>query len=230
MKHYQGPFGGIRLPDKLSKDEYGRLFKIMESKSQDSQEARGRIIEHSLKLVVSMANKCTEDTNERDELISLGNIGLIKAVDSFRPSKGYCFSTYAITCIKNEMFMHFRKQKSKFAMEAPLEAPIEPSDNSKPSLPTDKLKAKSKQLKAKVDVARDYDRKFEKEALCKEIGKLPKHKQVVIMLRYGLGKSGETMTQKEIAKMMGKSQSQISKIEKNTLKELGKILRPLLRN
>ena len=171
--------------------------------------ARETLIEHNLRLVAHIIKKYYASDGEQDDLISIGTIGLIKAVDSFDPEKGTRLATYAARCIENEILMHFRALK-RTAGTVSLSDPMENDNEGNPLSLMDLIYTED-------TIADDIDLKRKTTQLYKFLEQMdaPREKEILIR-RYGLYQTGE-MTQREIAKRMGISRSYVSRIEKKAI-------------
>ena len=186
------------------------------SKLNTEQEARSILIEHNLRLVVYIAKKFDNTGVGVEDLISIGTIGLIKAINTFNPVKNIKLATYASRCIENEILMYLRRN-SKTRMEVSIDEPLNVDWDGNELLLSDILGTDD-------DV---ISRKLEDEAeislLGKAISKLTPREQTIIRLRFGLNNAeGEEKTQKEVADLLGISQSYISRLEKRIMKRLKK--------
>lgn len=183
-------------------------------KEQGDEYARNQLIEHNLRLVAHISKKYYSSTNDQDDLISIGTIGLIKAVNTFSYEKGTRFATYAARCIENEILMHFRGVK-KTAGDVYINEPID-SDSDGNSITLMDIFADEESLIDNIDL------KIKAEKLYQLIDKyLEARERTIIQLRYGLG-GRRPLTQREIAKKLGISRSYVSRIEKKALATLKK--------
>ena len=184
------------------------LQKIKEG----DQQARDYFIEHNLRLVAHIIKKYYASYKEQEDLISIGTIGLIKAVGTFDSNKGIRFATYASRCIENEILMHFRGRK-KYAQDLYIQDPID-VDTDGNSLTLMDIMAQD------GDILEDVDRKLKSDRLHSYINQaLDAREQQVIRLRYGLdGKA--PMAQREVAALLGISRSYVSRIEKSAVEKL----------
>ena len=174
--------------------------------------ARNTLIEHNLRLVAHIVKKYYASGCEQDDLISIGTIGLIKAVSTFNSDKGIRLATYAARCIENEILMHFRNLK-KTAQDVYISEPID-TDKEGNALTLIDIIADT------ADVAEEIDTKLKLDKLKVLLSTaLTKRELEIINMRYGLG-GEEELTQKEIAKKLGISRSYVSRIEKATLEKL----------
>ena len=181
------------------------LQKIKEG----DQQARDFFIEHNLRLVAHIIKKYYASYKEQEDLISIGTIGLIKAVGTFDSNKGIRFATYASRCIENEILMHFRGRK-KYAQDLYIQDPID-VDTDGNALTLMDIMAQD------GDILEDVDRKLKSDRLHSYINQaLDAREQQVIRLRYGLdGKA--PMAQREVASLLGISRSYVSRIEKKAV-------------
>ena len=174
--------------------------------------ARSTMIERNLRLVVYIARKFENTGISIEDLISIGTIGLIKAVNSFNPDKNIKLATYASRCIENEILMVLRKT-NRLKMEMSFDEPLSTDWDGNELLLSDILGTEADL------VSRDLDSCIEKEMLYNAIGHLNPREKNIVQLRYGLGSEKEH-TQKEVADMMGISQSYISRLEKRIIEKL----------
>ncbi len=184
--------------------------------SNQPQEARTLLIEHNLRLVVYIAKKFDNTGVGVEDLISIGTIGLIKAINTFNPVKKIKLATYASRCIENEILMYLRRN-NKTKMEVSIDEPLNVDWDGNELLLSDILGTDE-------DVIyRDIEHEVEKNLLDKAIAKLTPREQTIIKLRFGLStKDGKEKTQKEVADLLGISQSYISRLEKRIMKRLKK--------
>lgn len=199
------------FPEPLSAEEETDL--LLRYKKQGDKSARDKLIEHNLRLVAHIVKKYGAQAGaEQDDLISIGTIGLIKAVTTFDSDKGIKLATYAARCIENEILMYFRNMK-KHAGEVFIDDPID-SDSDGNALTLMDI------ISDDVNITDVIDTKIKVEKLKKFLrNSLDTRERVIIELRYGLTERGE-MTQREIAKELGISRSYVSRIEKSTLEKL----------
>ena len=202
-----------KLPPPLKKEE--ELNLLVKAKKGDI-EARNKLIEHNLRLVVFLAKKYENTDTSIEDLVSIGSIGLIKGINTYKIDKNIKLATYASRCISNEILMYLRKNKNKKG-EVSLEEALN-YDAEGNELHLEDV------LGTEIDlVPNEYERKVDKEALDREIISLNKRDKEIMMLRYGLNNKRE-YTQKEVADILGISQSYISRIEKKVIKKLKQIL------
>ncbi len=202
------------FPKPLSKKEEQECIKLME---QGDEKAREKLIEHNLRLVAYIVKKRYSDSDEQEDLISIGTIGLIRAVETFSSSKNINFSTYAGKCIDNQIKMYFRKIKHK-QTEMYLDSPIEVDKDGNPLTIADVFKDLT-------DVSKEVDLRLDLQKLYRYINEtLDERERLIIYNRYGLnstkGVPNKAMTQREVAQKLNISRSYVSRIEKKALKKL----------
>ena len=210
--HYIG--GTEVLPPPLELDEENQ--RISQLGTEDEPRAKAILIEHNLRLVVYIAKKFDNTGVGVEDLISIGTIGLIKAINTFNSDKNIKLATYASRCIENEILMYLRKT-SKNKMEVSIDEPLNVDWDGNELLLSDILGTEE-------DVIyKDLENEVESKLLRKAMEKLGEREKLIINLRYGLSTpSGEEMTQKEVATYLGISQSYISRLEKKIMKRLKK--------
>ena len=212
----QGVFyinGPETLPAPLSREEEEKVFTLLKS---DVAKAREELIVHNLRLVVYIARKFESTGVGIEDLISIGTIGLIKAVNTFCPARNIKLATYASRCIENEILMYLRKFQS-IKNEVSIDEPLNVDWDGNELLLSDILGTDGDVVHQ--DIERDVDRSILLEA----VGRLEGREQTIMELRFGLG-GREEKTQKEVADMIGISQSFISRLEKKIIKGLRKEL------
>ena len=200
--------GAETLPPPLGTAEETRLLR------EGGQENRNKLIVHNLRLVVYIARKFDSAAVNIEDLISIGTIGLIKAVNTFRPDKNIKLATYASRCIENEILMYLRRTarlKSEVSFDEPLNTDFEGNE----LLLSDVMGTSAESVYGGVE-----DR-AEKELLKDALTKLSERERKIMFLRFGLS-GGEEMTQKDVADMLGISQSYISRLEKKIIQRLKK--------
>ena len=199
------------FPPPLRPEEEKELLRRMQNGDTG---AKDRLVEHNLRLVAHIIKKYYSANSDTDELISIGTVGLIKAINTFEGNKGTRLATYASRCIENEILMHFRNQR-KSALDVSFEEPIETDNEGNPL--------------TLIDIVAEEDTILEKICLKNNLKKLiryvneiedPREKEIII-LRYGL-RGTTPLTQNEIAAMFGISRSYVSRIETKALKKLRK--------
>ncbi|MBQ2872478.1 MAG: RNA polymerase sporulation sigma factor SigK [Bacilli bacterium] len=202
------------LPEPLSKEEE---IKYVELSMNNDQAARNKLIEHNLRLVVFLAKKYDNTSTDLEDLVSIGTIGLIKAVNTYRLDKNIKLATYASRCIDNEILMYLRKTKRK-RTEISFEDSLSYDADGNELHLEDVLGTESD------IVTKGLDDELDKSMMLEEIEKLTPRDKEIIELRYGLNGKRE-MTQKDVASLLGISQSYISRIEKKVIKKLKSIIR-----
>ena len=210
--HYIG--GADILPAPLeAKQEQEMIGRLG---GPDEKEARSKLIEHNLRLVVYIAKKFDNTAVGVEDLISIGTIGLIKAINTFNPEKNIKLATYASRCIENEILMYLRRN-SKTRLEVSIDVPLNVDWDGNELLLSDILGTDE-------DVIyRDLETETEKSLLNAAISRLNPREKKIVELRFGLtSEDGEEMTQKEVADLLGISQSYISRLEKKIMKRLKK--------
>ncbi len=202
------------LPPPLDKAEELEYVKKAQNGDMD---ARNKLIEHNLRLVVFLAKKYENTKIDLEDLVSIGTIGLIKGVNTYKLGKNIKLATYASRCIDNEILMYLRKTKKKRS-----EISFEDSLS---------FDADGNELHLEDVLGTDFDivtkgleEKFDRSILYQEVAKLKGRDKDIIEYRYGLNGKKE-MTQKEVASLMGISQSYISRIEKKVIKKLSNIIK-----
>ena len=202
------------LPEPLTKEEE---IKYVELSMKEDEHARNKLIEHNLRLVVFLAKKYDNTGTDLEDLVSIGTIGLIKAVNTYRLDKNIKLATYASRCIDNEILMHLRKikrKKTEVSFEDSLSFDAEGNE-----LHIEDVLGTDKDL-----VNKGLDEELNKNMMLEEIEKLRPRDKEIIELRYGLNQKKE-MTQKDVATLLGISQSYISRIEKKVIKKLKSIIK-----
>ena len=210
--HYIG--GTDILPLPLSSEEEGHAISLLGG-GQD-EEGKKLLIEHNLRLVVYIAKKFDNTGVGVEDLISIGTIGLIKAINTFNTGKNIKLATYASRCIENEILMYLRRN-SKTRMEVSIDEPLNVDWDGNELLLSDILGTDE-------DVIyKDIEDEVEKKLLNKAISRLTERERQIVDLRFGLSsEDGTELTQKEVADMLGISQSYISRLEKKIIKRLKK--------
>ena len=202
-----------KLPPPLSKED--ELKYLVRAKAGD-EEARNILIEHNLRLVVFLAKKYENTTYDIEDLVSIGSIGLIKGINTYKIDKNIKLAIYASRCISNEILMFLRKNKRKKA-EVSLEDALN-YDAEGNELHLEDILGTDADL-----VPNEYEKQVDKEILSIEIEDLPDRDKEIMTLRYGLNNTKE-YTQKEVAEMLGISQSYISRIEKKVIRKLKQVM------
>lgn len=197
------------FPPPLSKAEESELFKKM---SNGDRSARDKIIEHNLRLVSHIIRKYYSSYEYPDELLSVGSLGLIKAVDSFKPTFGTRFATYGAKCVQNEILMFFRSKKKR-GIEISINDQIDVDKDGNPLTYLDII-SQPETIESDLDMKEHIEKLRE----LVESVLLPREKEIII-LRYGL-KGYQPRTQREVAKHLGISRSYVSRIEKKALEKM----------
>ncbi len=205
--HYIG--GSETLPPPLTKEVES---EIMERISNGDESAREPLITHNLRLVVYIAKKFESSAAPIEDLISIGTIGLIKAVNTFRPEKNIKLATYASRCIENEILMFLRKS-SQLRNEISIDEPLNVDWDGNELLLSDILGSDFDVVNANIE------QEIECNMLLSAVDKLDEREREIMNLRFGLHGNG-VHTQKEVADMMGISQSYISRLEKKIIRKL----------
>lgn len=202
------------LPPPLSKDEE---VKYVERSMEGDEEARNILIEHNLRLVVFLAKKYENTKIDLEDLVSIGTIGLIKGVNTYRLDKNIKLATYASRCIDNEILMYLRKTKRK-------RTEISFEDSLSFDADGNELHLEDV-LGTEADiVTKGLEEELDRKILYQEVAKLEGRDKEILEYRYGLNGKKE-LTQKEVANLMGISQSYISRIEKKVIKRLQAVIR-----
>ena len=209
--------GSEALPLPYSAEEESDLLGRL---TRGDEEVRAGLVEHNLRLVIYIARKFDNTGADADDLVSVGTIGLIKAVNSFNPEKNIKLATYASRCIGNEILMYLRRLvrvRSEVSFDEPLNTDWEGNE----LLLSDILGTDSDA------VYKDIETGVEKELLRGALEKLPERDRNIMNMRFGLD-GGEEMTQKDVAEMLGISQSYISRLEKKIIARLKNEMSKLL--
>ena len=210
--HYIG--GADILPPPLDAKEEAEMIARLGTEGE--KEARSLLIEHNLRLVVYIAKKFDNTCVGVEDLISIGTIGLIKAINTFNPEKNIKLATYASRCIENEILMYLRRN-SKTRLEVSIDEPLNVDWDGNELLLSDILGTEEDVIYRGIES--EVEHKLLKEA----ISKLTEREKTIINLRFGLDASmNREMTQKEVAELLGISQSYISRLEKKIMKQLKK--------
>lgn len=205
--------GPETLPPPLTKNEEEELLSRIEN---NDETAREPLIVRNLRLVVYIARKFENSGTNIEDLISIGTIGLIKAVNTFRPEKKIKLATYASRCIENEILMYLRKVSMKRG-EISIDEPLNIDWDGNELLLSDVLGSDENAI------SMDMEAEDERKLLCSLIGKLKNRERVIMEMRFGLNGYDEH-TQKEVADILGISQSYISRLEKRIIDSLRKEL------
>ena len=201
--------GSETLPPPLSPETEAEMIERIECDSV----ARGILVEHNLRLVVYIAKRFENVSADIEDLISIGTIGLIKAVNTYRSDKNIKLATYASRCIENEILMYIRKNSGQRA-ELSIEEPLNTDWDGNELLLSDVLGSDEDQI------YRDMEKEEERRAVRAAIAELSEREREIIILRFGLNGSDKELTQKEVADVLGISQSYISRLEKKIIARL----------
>ena len=196
------------LPPPLTKEEEARVISSLDF----DENARNVLVEHNLRLVVYIAKKFENTGTGIEDLISIGTVGLIKAINTFNADKNIKLATYASRCIENEILMYIRKN-SNHRCEISIDEPLNVDWDGNELLLSDVLGSEED------EVTYEFEIREERRRVREAVASLPKRERDIIELRYGLGGKRE-MTQKEVADAMGISQSYISRLEKRIILDL----------
>ena len=216
-KKYNGCFfvgSNDKLPPPLDKDE--ELACLIACKQGDI-DAKNKLIEHNLWLVVFLSKKYESTGYEMEDLVSIGTIGLIKGIETYKIDKNIKLATYASRCISNEILMFLRKNKKR-KKEISLEDSLN-YDNEGNELHLEDVLGTDHDL-----VSEEYERGVEANFVSQEINKLKAREKQIMVLRYGLNNT-ESYTQKEVADLLGISQSYISRIEKKVIRNIKNLMK-----
>lgn len=205
------------LPAPLEQEEEKRLIQLLPT---GDEEARATLIEHNLRLVVYIARKFENTGINIEDLISIGTIGLIKAVNTFDPEKKIKLATYASRCIENEILMYLRRN-NKIRSEVSFDEPLNIDWDGNELLLSDVLGTEED------IITKGIEDKVDRKLLVKSLEKLSDREKQIMELRFGLS-GGEEKTQKDVADMLGISQSYISRLEKRIIKRLRKEFNKML--
>lgn len=209
MLFFTGSYSNTVFPEPLSQEDEEKYINAM---LNGDNNARNKLIEHNLRLVAHIVKKFDTKEHDTDDLISIGTIGLIKGIDTYKDNKKTKITTYAARCIQNEILMHFRSNK-KLGVTISLNDAIGHDKEGNEINLMDIIKDKS------IDLFDDLDLKNNIELLNKYLTLLNKREKEIIVKRYGLFNTKE-MTQKEIAKSLHISRSYVSRIEKRALTKM----------
>lgn len=208
--HYIG--GSDVLPAPLEAED--EIEAISQLDTEKGETAKALLIEHNLRLVVYIAKKFDNTGVGVEDLISIGTIGLIKAINTFNPEKNIKLATYASRCIENEILMYLRRN-NKTRMEVSIDEPLNVDWDGNELLLSDILGTEED------TIYKELENEVERKLLIKALGRLSRREQLIVKMRYGLGTDdGAEKTQKEVADMLGISQSYISRLEKKIMLRL----------
>ena len=208
--------GSDTLPPPLTKEEEQKIFDLMDT---DFDKAREELIVHNLRLVVYIAKKFEASGVGLEDLISIGTIGLIKAVNTFSKDKNIKLATYASRCIENEILMFLRKS-NQYKHEISIDEPLNVDWDGNELLLSDILGTDNDVVNVNIE------NEVEHQLLRNLVAALPERERIIMEMRFGLG-GGPELTQKDVADRIGISQSYISRLEKKIIKRLRKDMESL---
>ena len=203
--------GSETLPPPLDREEENRLMELLEDEAQ-YHEVRARLIEHNLRLVVYISRRFENTGVGIEDLISIGTIGLIKAVETYKPSKNIKLATYASRCIENEILMFLRKNANR-RNEVSLDEPLNTDWDGNELLLSDVLGTENDIIEKPIE------EDVERNLLLEAVNRLNEREKTIITMRFGLDGTPER-TQKDVADLLGISQSYISRLEKRIISRL----------
>ena len=203
--------GSDTLPAPLTREEEQQLMAQLNAEGEQGT-ARDRLIEHNLRLVVYISKRFENTGVGIEDLISIGTIGLIKAVETYQPDRNIKLATYASRCIENEILMHLRKIANRRS-EVSLDEPLNVDWDGNELLLSDVLGTEGDLIEKPVEESAERDLLFQ------AVGRLSERESTIITLRFGLDGAPER-TQKEVADLLGISQSYISRLEKRIINRL----------
>ena len=204
---------GDALPLPLSAEEEGEMVRLL-GVDEEKERAKTELIQRNLRLVVYIARKFDNTGVDNDDLVSIGTIGLIKAINSFRTDKNIKLATYASRCIENEILMYLRRT-ARLKSEVSFDEPLNTDFDGNELLLSDVLGTSADAVYG------DIESNAEKEQLKEALKKLTDRERKIMFLRFGLG-GGEEMTQKDVADLLGISKSYRSRLEKKIILRLKK--------
>ena len=202
--------GPETLPPPLSSEAEAEIISKLEAEPQNAS----ILIEHNLRLVVYIAKKFETTGTGLEDLISIGTIGLVKAINTYKADKNIKLATYASRCIENEILMYIRKSSNRH-VEVSIDEPLNTDWDGNELLLSDVLGTEDDL------VYKNIEQREDKKIIADALAKLSKREQTIINLRYGFW-GGKELTQKEVADKLGISQSYISRLEKKIIKRLKK--------
>ena len=200
------------FPRPLSPAAERAAFAALRTGGAAGRDARDQLVRHNLRLVAHVCKKYYAATSNQDDLISIGTIGLIKAVNTFEPTKNIKLATYASRCIENEILMYLRKSSTR-RQDASIDEPLNTDNDGNELLLMDVLTSDQPQ------VGEELERSAEHAALHRAVARLTPRERRIMELRFGLNRETEH-TQKEVADLIGISQSYISRLEKRIIRRL----------
>lgn len=203
-----------KLPPPLSKEEEERL--VYEFQNNNDINAKNKLIEHNLRLVVFLSKKYENTKIDLEDLVSIGTIGLIKGINTYKGDKNIKLATYASRCVDNEILMYLRKNRKR-RMDVSLDESLS-FDKEGNELHLEDILGTEEDI-----VTKNLEENDMRKIMLKEIGKLDKRDKQIMIMRYGLDGSNE-LTQKEVANILGISQSYISRIEKKVINKISNLI------
>lgn len=206
------------FPEPLSKEEEGKYITLLLNKDP---KARDKLIEHNLRLVAHIVKKYENSNTDTDDLISIGTIGLIKGIDSYSLKHGTKITTYCARCIENEILMYLRKNNNN-RIEVSIDEPLNVDWDGNELLLSDILGTDNDVTQKNIEDETD------RELLYLAMEKLSGRERNIVELRFGINNNGDEMTQKEVADLLGISQSYISRLEKRIIKRLRKDMNKMI--
>ena len=207
--------GSDILPTPLEPEEEREWLVKLAGEGEEKEEAKQVLIERNLRLVVYIAKKFENTGINVEDLISIGTIGLIKAINTFNPDKKIKLATYASRCIENEILMYLRRN-NRIKTEVSIDEPLNVDWDGNELLLSDILGSDQDVI------SRRMEDEIDKELLLKSLEILNQRERAIVELRFGLKSGGREKTQKEVADLLGISQSYISRLEKKIMKRLQK--------
>ena len=210
--------GPDTLPPPLTSCEEAEVLSKLGKSDKDDRKIRSYLVERNLRLVVYIAKKFENTNIGVEDLVSIGTIGLMKAINTFNPEKNIKLATYASRCIENEILMYLRKN-SQTKCEISLDEPLNVDWDGNELLLSDILGTDGD------EVDKEIETKEEKRLIYTAVSKLPERDRQIICERFGLYKNGKEKTQKEVADLLGISQSYISRLEKKIIEDLKRDIR-----
>lgn len=202
------------LPEPLSKEEEEKYVEMFQN---GDKSAKDKLIEHNLRLVVYLSKKYENTKVDLEDLVSIGTIGLIKGINTYKNDKNIKLATYASRCIDNEILMYLRKNKKRKA-DVSLDESLS-FDAEGNELHLEDILGTESDI-----VTKDLEENDMRKIMLKEIGKLNERDKQIMVLRYGLN-NNEELTQKEVAELLGISQSYISRIEKKVISKISNLIK-----
>jgi len=202
------------LPEPLSKEDESKYVELFQ---KGDMSARNKLIEHNLRLVVFLSKKYENTKVDLEDLVSIGTIGLIKGINTYKNDKNIKLATYVSRCIDNEILMYLRKNKKRKA-DVSLDESLS-FDSEGNELHLEDILGTDADI-----VTKDIEENDMKKLMLHEINKLNERDKQIIVLRYGLN-GNEELTQKEVAELLGMSQSYISRIEKKVINKISSMIK-----